>query len=235
MPRDLNNMSTIGSVENMRADPAWRSLYKIGGFSFILLGIISLSAVGVFALLGPQPENPIDSYLVRFAANKLANAIIVVIFSLITILLIPGFLALYQILKPVNRGIMSVVTVFIGLAVVVSFVTTIIPNISLFYISDGYNAASTDAQRGWYIAATVVARAYQSAAFLFGLTYSSVIVITSLLMRKGSFGRATVYLGTLGGVIGMLASISIFSSLFLIFFLLDAIWFLLVGWKIYRS
>jgi hypothetical protein len=225
---------TIGNVEDIRADPAWKSLYRIGGISFILLGIISLSAVAVFALLGPQPENPIDSYLVRFAANKLANVIIVVIFSLITVLLIPGFLALYQILKPVNRGIMLIATVSIGLAVVVSFVTTIIPNISLFYISDAYSTASTDTQRNWYITATVVARAYQSAAFLFGLIYSAVIVITSLLMRKVSFKKTTVYLGLLGGVIGMLASIPIFSSLFPIFFLLDAIWFLLVGWKIYR-
>jgi len=54
-------------------------------------------------------------------------------------------------------------------------------------------------------------------------------------MRKVSFKRTTVYLGLLGGVIGMLASIPIFSSLFPIFFLLDAIWFVLVGWKIYRS
>jgi len=199
----------------------------------MLLGIVSLTAVGVFAVIGPQPENPIDDYLVRFAANKLANAISVVIFTLITILLIPGFLALYQVLKGFSRGIMLVATFFIGLAVAISFVTTIIPNISLFYISDGYAAATTDAQRGWYVAATVVVRANQSAAFLFGLIYSVVIFIASFVMRKGPFGKASAYLGFAGGLVGILAAIPVLSSLFLIFFLLDAVWFLLVGWKVF--
>jgi hypothetical protein len=107
-------------------------------------------------------------------------------------------------------------------------------------LSDRYFAATSDAQRAAYLAAAQSVLATGNVTgFLMIFPTSVGIIMAGSVMRKGIFARWTAYLGLAAGIVGIVWSlgapfIGALISLIIVDFLLLAVWFLSVGWKLYQ-
>ncbi len=106
-------------------------------------------------------------------------------------------------------------------------------SISLVTLSDGYTAATTDAQRAAYVAA---AAALQASRFsnLEELCFSVAPIIAGLVMLKGVFNKGVAYLGIAVGILGLVQIIPSLNFIIIVVVLLYAVWFLTVGSKLYK-
>jgi uncharacterized membrane protein YhaH (DUF805 family) len=115
-----------------------------------------------------------------------------------------------------------------------------ISQVALTTLSQNYAAATSDIQRAAYLATANYALAvtavsepvYSFAVFSIGL------LIISLVMLKGIFGKATAYLGIVASIVGFVYGISLFVPALAITaaitVILWAVWSLLVGSRLYR-
>ena len=159
------------------------------------------------------------------------------------ILLVPVVLALYLALKGVNKNAMLAAAGFGVLALVLDLGVNSITWIALVTLSQNYAAATSDVQRAAFLA---------TADYAVGITsvsekgYSILILsiwplITSLVMLRGVFSKATAYVGIVGSIIGLAYGMTVFvpysSSLEIlvsIAFVLFGVWLLLAGSRLYR-
>lgn len=112
--------------------------------------------------------------------------------------------------------------------------------VALIALSQNYMAATSDMQR----AADVVAATYAiEITSVSAPVYGSAILliwpfIASLVMLKGIFNRATAYVGIAGSIVGLVYVISLFVPALAMFLIIETplcgIWFLLVGYGLYR-
>ncbi len=119
------------------------------------------------------------------------------------LLLMPGVLALYVAMREVNKTYMLMaVTVGLLAAIQVTWISPLV--LSEVVLSDGYMAATSEAQQAAYVTATDLVRGTLGSAFFvrFSLLFLHMLV-AGLVMRKGIFGRGTAYLSVVGGIVGL--------------------------------
>ncbi len=85
-------------------DTSWKSLYKAGGISFLLAGVLFFTGVLAF-ILGPNTFGASGEEALKVgAANRSLYILGSVIFCLSTIFLVPGILALYVAVKHLDKS-----------------------------------------------------------------------------------------------------------------------------------
>jgi hypothetical protein len=148
------------------------------------------------------------------------------------------FLALYQALKHLNKSYAALG----ALAGIVSWALTLaIPTTGggasiLVYLSDHYMAAATAAQHTAFATAAEVFIAENNITGAVGILTPVGMLILSLVMLKGVFPKGIAYLGIVTGALGIVSEAirPILGPGYFVYGLLLPIWFLAVGWKLYR-
>ncbi len=221
-------------------EPAYKSLYQLGGVAAIIVAVLTLAEVVGF-IFYPQPET-ISGWFMLFQSNPVIGLMdfwglevpMYIMFALV-------FLALYAALRKANEGLMLIALAFALLGIGIFFATN--NPFTMLSLSGQYAAAATDAQRATLLAAgqTVLANTGQRAVggFNMGLFLVSVagLIISSVMLRSILFNKSTAYIGIIVFALSLVdylrqaltSSIIITLLVVLPNVLFLVIWFVLVG------
>ena len=187
------------------ASERWRGLYRTGGIAAHLIAALLLGEVVVFAVL-PRTETAVE-YFESFADDRFVGLLTLDLLGIIAYLLfIPVILALYVALHEASEAVMAVATALFFVGIADFFATnTAFPVLAL---SEQYANATTDAERTAVLGAgRALFALFNENAFLFSyvLVSGAWAMIAAVMLRVGTFGRATGLAGVLAGVTGILA------------------------------
>lgn len=219
-------------------DASWRELYQAGGISsalFVALIVVSL----VLEFTTPRPPSSGGAAtLEHIAAHRKVYLLKQALWYGPSVCAIVVFLSLYAALKHVNKSYAAIGAV-VGLsswALTLAWPATGGGAPSLVYLSDHYTAATTDEQRAAFAAAAESFLAQNAIPNAPGILSPVGILILSLLMLRGVFHRGVAYLGIATGAVGTVSEAlrPMLGIGYLGYGLLLPIWFVAVGWKLYR-
>ena len=227
------------------ADPAYKSLYKLGGVAAIIVAVLTLGEVIGF-IFYPQPST-VSGWFMLFQSNRIIGlldfwGLEVLMYMMFTLV----FLALYVVLRKANESWMAIALTFALLGIGIFFATN--NPFSMLSLSNQYAAAATDAQRSTILAAgqAVLANTNQRAVggFNMGLFLVSVagLMISSVMLRSNSFSRLTAYVGIVTFALSLAdylrealtSSVTIALLVILPNVLFLVIWFVLIGRRLYQ-
>src|SRR5918998_3589241 len=148
-----NRVSQTKRSQVTEAEPEdlrWNWLYNIGGAAALFgVAIIPIQLI-VFIAWG-QPDTAIG-WFALFEDNKLAGLLAFELLLIVSVAFwIATTLALYIALRRVDESFM-VIALALGLVEAVAFMLAR-PTFEMLYLSEGYAAATTDAQRAMFLAA----------------------------------------------------------------------------------
>jgi hypothetical protein len=183
------------------ADSRWRWLYKVGGAAALFsVAIIPIQLI-VFIAWG-QPESALGWFNL-IEDNKLAGLLAFeLLFVVNAVIGIATALALYVALRRVNESLMVIATV-LGLVEAVAFIVAR-PALEMLYLSEGYAAATTDAQRALFLAAgQAMLATFHGTAFHVGINLFSIyyLIVPIVMLRSNIFGRVTAYTGIVAAIL----------------------------------
>jgi hypothetical protein len=232
-------MSAQQKMDNV-VDPDGAWLYRAGGISAIVFGIAYILIIALYVPMGAPPSGA-EARLTYLAGHTAAWWAILGLSVLTDFLLVPVALALYLALKALNRNAMLVAAAGMGLFVVLDLAITWTNYAALIALGGSYAAAADDAQRAVFVAAAIYPATVLESNLLFvynSLTLAVGILMTSLVMLKGVFGRGIAYWGLVTGSLGIVAVAgSLFvstASVTILTSLLTTVWVLLVGYRLFR-
>ncbi len=220
-------------------DPSWRGLYRAGGVSaFLYIALLIVPIVLIFTTKQP-PVSDGAATLQYIASNKVVYITELVLFLAPSVLAMIVFLALYMALKHLNKSLAAIGALIAIASQIIGLAYNSSPqslNGALVLLSGQYMAATTAVQRAAFATAAESLIAMANAVSASGILFSIGILIISLVMLRGVFHKGIAYLGVVTG------TIAIFSEAFrpvigigyIVFFILEVIWLIAVGWKLYR-
>lgn len=220
-------------------DPSWRGLYRVGTVSAVLYVVMIILPL-VLMFTTPQPPLAGGAATLQYIASyKLVYIIELVSFVGLSLPVMIVFLALYMALKHLNKSYAALGAI-IGIASeVIALAYNSSPqslNPGLVYLSDQYMAATTVAQHAAFASAAESLIAMTNAVNGAGILTALGILLLSLVMLKGVFHKSAAYMGIATGAIGIVSEVlrNVIGPGYLVYGLLLPIWFLVVGWKLYR-
>lgn len=236
-------MAHLRGARGLRAaealpDPSWKELYRAGGISsalFVALIIVSL----VLEFTTPrQPAAGGAATLQHIASHRKVYILKQALWYGPSVFAIVVFLSLYAALKGVNKSY-AAIGAAIGITswgLTLGWPTTGGGAPSLIYLSDRYQAASTDEERAAFAAAAEGFIAQNVIPNPPGILSPVGILILSLLMLRGVFDKGVAYVGIATGAIGTVSEAlrPVMGIGYLGYGLLLPIWYVAVGWKLYR-
>lgn len=233
----MNAQNTIASA----VDPDGKWLYRVGGIAAFILVIGWFLTFPLYAYGGGPAPLGVEARLIHYAGRETAWWAILGLMVFTDFFYVVIALALYQALKKIDQNMMLLFIACMGLFIVLDLAVGWPNHAALFNLSSGYAAAATDAQRAAVVSAAAAPSAVLDSAL--PAIYSIVIpalgtVFASLVMLKGVFSKGTGYLGLAVGVTGIVAFADPFmgawGKVHIVNALLATIWFLLVGWRLYK-
>ena len=226
-------------------EPAYKSLYQLGGVAAIIVAVLTLAEVVGF-IFYPQPET-ISGWFMLFQSNPVIGLMdfwglevpMYIMFTLV-------FLALYAVLRKADEGLMLIALTFALLGIGIFFATN--NPFTMLSLSNQYTTAVTDAERSTLLAAgqAVLANTGQRAVggFNMGLFLVSVagLIISSVMLRSDSFRKLTAIMGiltfalSLADYLRQVLTSSVLITLLVVLpnVLFLVIWFILVGRRLYQ-
>jgi hypothetical protein len=176
------------------ADADWRWLYRIGGVAAALLVVATIIHSSIYFVVG-LPEDVIG-WFALFADRPLGGLLAFEVLMVVYVVLsVPVVLALYVALRPASPSLMAV---YVGLSLlgVMAFIVAR-PAFEMLSLSQGYAAATTDAQRSAYLAAGESTLAvFHGTAFWVSYLLGSVggLIVAAVMLRSTVFSKTTAYL-----------------------------------------
>jgi hypothetical protein len=220
-------------------DPSWRGLYLAGGVSALLFVVLNVAAIVILAIIPPAPSSGGAATLQWIASNKTAYTLELILFVAPSVLAMVVFLALYMALKHVNKSLAAIAALIAIASEVIAAGVNSSPqslNAALILLSDQYAAATTESQRLAFATAAESLIAATDAVNLAGIMLEVGILIASVVMLRGVFPKWVAYLGIVTGVVGILSEAlrPVIGFAYVVYFLLELIWLIAVGWRLYR-
>ena len=222
-------------------DPEGKWLYRAGGIAAFILVIGWFLTFPLYAAGGgPEPLGA-EARLIHYAGRETAWWAILWLMVFTDLLYVGIALALYQSLKKVDQSMMLLFIACKALFFTLDLGLLWPNHAALFNLSRLYAAAASEAQRAAIVSAATALSAVLDS--LLPSVYSIVIpslgtLFASLVMLKGVFSKRTAYLGLAVGVTGIVAFADPFmgawGKMHIVNALLATIWFLLVGWRLYK-
>jgi hypothetical protein len=214
-------------------DQRWKGVYGVGGASLIGVGALYFVGAVLSLMIGSSPGAG-QAYLLALGSHLAVSTANFVVFSLAAVLLIFGVFALYFALKGINRKVILVGAVLMGLFVVLDLAITETNSLTLVSLVHNYMLATSDAQRSALSAAANYGLTLLPIGTFFSYVISSVaLLIISVVMLKGVFMRATAILGIVTGVLGTIGGFHIFTPILGVFLVpslvMFAIWLVATG------
>ncbi len=219
-------------------DPSWRGLYRAGGVSVALFVVLIIVSIVLLIITPPAPISGGAATLQYIASNRSLYILEQVLWLAPSVFAMVVFLALYMALKHLNKSY-AAIGALIGIA---SWALTLALPITgggapaLVYLSDQYVAATTVAQRAAFAAAAEDLIAQNTIPTAVGILTTVGILVISLVMLKGVFHKGVAYLGIATGALGIISETlrPILGIGYIVYGVLLPIWFIAVGWKLYR-
>jgi len=188
--------STNPPLQGRDADAGtdWRWLYRVGGIAALLMVVVTVLHSGAFFAVG-LPSDVVE-WFALFASNPVGGlAAFEILMVAYVLLYVPVAIALYVALRRTSPSLMAI---FAGLSLiaVVAFIVAR-PAFEMLYLSDGYAAAPTDAQRSAYLAAgTATLAVFHGTAFYVSYILGSVsgLILALAILRSAVFSKRTGYL-----------------------------------------
>ncbi len=218
-------------------DLAWKPLYKLGGVSALMMVTIIIIQIIVF-IVAPQPlEGTVVDWFNLFQNNKLVGLIDFELLMIVYVFLsIPITLSLYILLRQVDRSFTAVYLV-LSLIGVMCFIAAR-PAFEMLSLSNGYAAATTDAEKAMFLSAgqSLIAT-FHGTAFHVSYMLGSItgLVISLAMLRTNIFSKATAYLRIASSVFDFglyIPTIGIFISIFSVVFLF--IWNIMIARRLFQ-
>ena len=204
-------------------DPAWKPLFKIGGWTAIFMALIYPFQIVVF-MIAPPADTAIGWFNL-FQSNKLLGLLsFELLFIFYSALSIPLTIALYISLRRTDPSLTAIYLAFSLIGTAMLF--TARPAFEMLSLSGKYAAATTEAERSLYLAAGETLMAvFKGTAFQISYFFGSItgLVVSVVMLKSNIFSKATAFVriassifdfGILVPVIGTF--ISIFSVLCLL-------------------
>jgi hypothetical protein len=195
--------TTRGAEGPHSVSPAW--ILRIGGVAALLLAVGYVATIPLSAAVGAPPSGA-EARLDYHATTAATWSAIVALSVLTDLLFLPVSIALYRALRRSSESAMLLATVFTLLFVVLDLAVTWPSYVSLIALGQQYATATTVDQRAILVAAAgypsaVLSSPLQSIDSI--LTLSIGILVTSLVILRGAFGRAPGILGVATGLVGI--------------------------------
>lgn len=222
------------------ADPDGKWLCRVGGLCALLLGLGYLITIPLYVQAGAMPSG--GEARLRYLAGRTTVWWAILGLSVLTdILFVPVALALYRALRRVNRDVALLATTFVGLFVVLDLAVTWPNHAALIALSGDYAAAASGAQQAYVPAANYAAAVLGSTlegAYSI-VTLSIGIILISLVMLRGIFGKLTASVGLAAGILGIVSVagppfIPALGVAIIVASTLTTVWVVLVGFELYR-
>lgn len=224
------------------ADTSWKWIYQAGGISAIMFGIGYIIIIGLYIPMGARP-NDVESWLIYMAENVTKWWIVLSISVLTDFLLIPIVLAVYSALKDINKNMTRIGAAFVILFIFLDLALTWTNYASGIALGELYTATSSTIEKENIITAATYPFLIVRSNLLFvynSLTLGVGIFMTSAVMLKGIFSKATAYTGlltgffTIGAIIGSFLETPLTTMMIIFASLLTTIWYLMIGFKLYK-
>ena len=217
----------------MSIDQNWKGMYKVGGFSLLIAGVIPILYL-LFVIIMQQTIPPLPLETLENPGPPVTLFLIAIIGET---LLMPGVLGLYFALKNTNKTHMLIATAF-SLISVIMFLVSRAQIFSLFPISGRYMATPSEIMKAAYLAsadrAIELGNIYADMALMF-LGVASILI--GLVMLKGAVGRRIGYLVIVAGIFTVFVPPAVILELPIMIPLmavvLGAVWQLIVGARLY--
>lgn len=229
--------SEIKTNPQRGTDSGWKSLYLIGGVCSLLMVAIILGQLVVFMSAPPPLEGTALDWFTLFQNNQIIGLVDFELLMIVYVILsIPVVLALYILLRHDSPSF-TAVYLALSLVGIMSFIVAR-PAFEMLFLSDGYAAATTDAQRAAYLSAgeTLLA-AFHGTAFQVSYILGSLtgLLISLVMLKTNIFGKTTAYFRMASSVFDLglyVPTIGIYLSIFSVLFLL--IWNILIARRLFQ-
>jgi hypothetical protein len=190
-----------GSHTKTAVDPRWKWLYRIGGAAAVFSVVIIPIQLIVFIAWG-QPETALG-WFTLFQNSELGGLLAFEsLFVVNAVFGIATTLALYVALRRINESLMAI-ALALGLVEAVTLILAR-PALEMLHLSEGYAAATTEAQRDLFLAAgeTMMA-AFDGTTFHVSYNIFSVyfLIVALVMLRSDVFGRATACTGVAAAIL----------------------------------
>ena len=211
-----------------------KGLYKFGGISFIISGILFLLKYLLDLMAGPPPSSGAEILAWR-ASGELPLALTNEVLFFAAMFLVPAVIALYYSLAGIDRSLAGIDR--IKAAIGCGIIAVVIPIICMLLIVHGRLVFPVyDIRVNTPAIAEFVVAVYYGGLHAIGLLLGVATIVLSLAMKRGVYGRDIAYLGFATGVFDTIGAYPyvIGPILGLVSQILFAAWFLAVGSKLYR-
>ena len=219
-------------------DPSWRGLYKAAGISAFLYVLLAL-VVPFFMFINRTELSSMVSgsdVLEYISTNGVVWWIILQSLVLCaSFFAIVTFAALFLILKHAHKS-MALVGTIIAVVIHILFIAYYPVTLGLSFLAEHYQTVSGAQQASLATAAEALLAMNNAFNPIYESVFAISIAILSVVMLKGVFNKMVGYLGILAAICAIIA-LSLFSIIGIGYFwwwLVFNIWFIAVGWKLYR-
>lgn len=225
------------AMESVRPDMSWKGLYTAGAVAALVYVVMVVVPV-VLVFAAPVPPASGAEVLEYIAANKLLYLTELVCFVGLGVPALVVFSAVAVALKGLNKSMAAIGGLFGIASEIIALALGSSPQSlhgGLVVLSDAYVAAATDAERAGLASAADALIAATNAVSWAGILTAAGILILSLVMWQGIFGRAVAVIGVVTGAAGIVfeAFRPMIGSAYAIYGLLLPLWFGLVGWRLF--
>ncbi len=219
-------------------DLSWGGLYRAGGVSAFLFVALIIVAIVLEFTMPPAPVSGGEATLQYIAAHRLIYMLEQFLWLTPGVFAMIVFLALPVALKHLNKSFAAIAALvgIVSWALTLAWPATGGGAPALVYLSDQYASATTAVQRAAFAAAAEGFLAQNVVPTAMGILEPIGILIVSLLMLKGVFSKSAAYLGIVTGVLGIFSESlrPILGIGYIVYGVLLPVWFLVIGWQLYR-
>lgn len=221
----------------MTAEQDWKPLYKSAGWALGGMVVIIVIQFIVFMAAPPPYEGAALDWFKLFQENNLVGLVnfevLMVVYVILSLLPTLALSVLHRRVSP------SFTAIYLALSLVgvMSFIVAR-PAFEMLAISNGYAAATTDAQHAVFLAAgETLLSTFHGMAFQVSYVLGSLsgLIISLLMLRSNLFGRTTAWLRIASSVCDFglyVPVVGLYISLFSVFFLLA--WNILVARRLFQ-
>ena len=221
-------------------DPTWKGIYKTGGISLLLAGILYLLGSTLGLYLGGTPGDT-PAYLEVLANQPTLAEATYWVFALADVFLLFGTLGLYLVLKEIDKSAMLVAAGLLGFFIVLDLGITEVNSLALVALTRNIATATSDAQRAAYQAAANWGLATMPLATFFSWFGPSCgFLVVSIVMSKSVFGKPIARFGmivfSLGIIVGFyfLYPVLVFALFLTPVLVIYGAWLIATGRRLYR-
>jgi hypothetical protein len=231
-------------TNDQTTDSNWKSLYKAGGSSALIIGTLLLIEMIAYIATAAPSMTDAAGWFGMLHNNRFIGLVDFGILELYALVLfVPMFLALYTALRRTSESYMAIAAVLTIVGIAVNFATSKL--FSLLTLSDLYAAATNVEVKSQFLAAGRATLAVGALGGIGGSVEGGIplavagLIISVIMLRSNLLGRTVGYFGLLANGVGMvmyfnaaLAPAMSGSPFFAAFFFLSVIWYFLVGRKL---